>query len=117
MLDLLRYSHISSILSLFSTSFRDLRKPKAKRKENANIDKEKLVKDDALRRKILGLDGDLMTLQVERNVDFVQRKRADVPFSPKDQESVESFLQVHFSQSLLDIFYCNFFVCDIVSTI
>lgn len=81
------------------------------------MDKEKLVKDDALRRKILCLDGDLMTLQVEQNVDFVRRKRADVPFSPKDQESVESFLQVHFSQSLSDILYCNFFICVIVSTI
>lgn len=37
--------------------------------------------------------------QVEQNVDFVQRKRADVPFSPKDQESVESFLQLEKSSS------------------
>lgn len=32
-------------------------------------------------------------LQVEMNVDFVQKKRDEVPFSPKDH-SVESFLQV-----------------------
>ncbi|XP_058778984.1 protein REBELOTE [Vicia villosa] len=31
--------------------------------------------------------------QVELNVDFVQRKRDDVPFSPKDHQSVGSFLQ------------------------
>ncbi|KAK7320396.1 hypothetical protein VNO77_29826 [Canavalia gladiata] len=32
--------------------------------------------------------------QVEMNIDFVQKKREEVPFSPKDQLSVESFLQV-----------------------
>ncbi|KAK7364696.1 hypothetical protein VNO80_13437 [Phaseolus coccineus] len=32
--------------------------------------------------------------QVEMNIDFVQRKREEVPFSPKDHQSVESFLQV-----------------------
>ncbi|KAK9684024.1 hypothetical protein RND81_10G181300 [Saponaria officinalis] len=32
--------------------------------------------------------------QVEKNVDFVQRKRDDVSFSPKDQASAESFLQI-----------------------
>ncbi|KAK7380751.1 hypothetical protein VNO78_33268 [Psophocarpus tetragonolobus] len=32
--------------------------------------------------------------QVESNVDFVQKKREEAPFSPKDQQSVESFLQV-----------------------
>lgn len=32
--------------------------------------------------------------QVEQNVDFVQRKRDEVAFSPKDQESIESFLQL-----------------------
>ncbi|KAK7286699.1 hypothetical protein RJT34_21885 [Clitoria ternatea] len=32
--------------------------------------------------------------QVEMNIDFVQKKREEVPFSPKDQQSVESFLQV-----------------------
>ncbi|KEH25665.1 putative nucleolar complex protein [Medicago truncatula] len=31
--------------------------------------------------------------QVELNVDLVQKKRDDVPFSPKDQQSVETFLQ------------------------
>ncbi|KAL2574021.1 hypothetical protein GLYMA_17G186500v4 [Glycine max] len=32
--------------------------------------------------------------QVELNIGFVQKKREEVPFSPKDQQSVESFLQV-----------------------
>ncbi|CAJ1947778.1 unnamed protein product [Sphenostylis stenocarpa] len=32
--------------------------------------------------------------QVEMNIDFVQKKREEVPFSPKDHQSVESFLQV-----------------------
>ncbi|RDX61690.1 Nucleolar complex protein 2-like protein, partial [Mucuna pruriens] len=32
--------------------------------------------------------------QVEMNIDFVQKKREEVPFSPKDQQSVESFLQL-----------------------
>ncbi|QCE16025.1 nucleolar complex protein 2 [Vigna unguiculata] len=32
--------------------------------------------------------------QVEINIDFVQKKREEVPFSPKDHQSVESFLQV-----------------------
>ncbi|XP_047181147.1 nucleolar complex-associated protein 2 [Vigna umbellata] len=32
--------------------------------------------------------------QVEMNIDFVQKKREDVSFSPKDHQSVESFLQV-----------------------
>ncbi|XP_061375147.1 protein REBELOTE isoform X2 [Gastrolobium bilobum] len=32
--------------------------------------------------------------QVEMNIDFVQKKRDEVPFSPKDQQSVESFVQV-----------------------
>ncbi|XP_030542863.1 nucleolar complex-associated protein 2 isoform X2 [Rhodamnia argentea] len=31
--------------------------------------------------------------QVELNVDFVRKKRDEVAFSPKDQQSVESFLQ------------------------
>ncbi|XP_019442588.1 PREDICTED: nucleolar complex protein 2 homolog [Lupinus angustifolius] len=31
--------------------------------------------------------------QVETNVDFVRKKRDDVPFSPKDHQSVETFLQ------------------------
>lgn len=35
-----------------------------------------------------------LKVQVEQNVDFVQRKRGEVAFSPKDQQSVESFLQV-----------------------
>lgn len=38
--------------------------------------------------------------QVERNVDFVQRKRDEVAFSPKDHESVESFLQLEKSGSV-----------------
>ncbi|KAG5040085.1 hypothetical protein JHK82_012224 [Glycine max] len=33
-------------------------------------------------------------IQVELNIGFVQKKREEVPFSPKDQQSVESFLQV-----------------------
>ncbi|TKY46302.1 Nucleolar complex protein [Spatholobus suberectus] len=32
--------------------------------------------------------------QVEMNIDFVQKKREEVSFLPKDQQSVESFLQV-----------------------
>ncbi|XP_052199584.1 protein REBELOTE isoform X2 [Diospyros lotus] len=32
--------------------------------------------------------------QVEQNVEFVQRKRDEVAFSPKDQQSVELFLQL-----------------------
>ncbi|KAL3810489.1 hypothetical protein ACJIZ3_000013 [Penstemon smallii] len=32
--------------------------------------------------------------QVEQNVEFVQKKRDDVPFSPHDHKSVESFLQL-----------------------
>ncbi|XP_028782047.1 nucleolar complex protein 2 homolog [Neltuma alba] len=32
--------------------------------------------------------------QVELNIGFVQRKRDDAPFSPKDQQSAESFLQI-----------------------
>lgn len=35
-----------------------------------------------------------MALQVEQNVEFVQKKRDEVAFSPNDQQSVESFLQV-----------------------
>ncbi|XP_045815728.1 nucleolar complex protein 2 homolog [Trifolium pratense] len=31
--------------------------------------------------------------QVELNIDFVQKKRDDAPFSPNDQQSVELFLQ------------------------
>ncbi|KAI9124378.1 hypothetical protein K1719_004300 [Acacia pycnantha] len=32
--------------------------------------------------------------QVELNIEFVQRRRDDATFSPKDQQSVESFLQI-----------------------
>ncbi|KAM2999063.1 hypothetical protein FF2_040646 [Malus domestica] len=32
--------------------------------------------------------------QVEQNIEFVRKKRDEVPFSPKDQQSVESFLQL-----------------------
>lgn len=32
--------------------------------------------------------------QVEQNIEFVQKKRDEVAFSPKDQQSVESFLQL-----------------------
>ncbi|MED6198199.1 hypothetical protein PIB30_063804 [Stylosanthes scabra] len=32
--------------------------------------------------------------QVEMNIDFVQKKREEAPFSPKDQQSVETFLQI-----------------------
>ncbi|RVW68414.1 hypothetical protein CK203_062843 [Vitis vinifera] len=35
-----------------------------------------------------------MALQVEQNVEFVQKKRDEVAFSPNDQQSVESFLQL-----------------------
>ena len=46
------------------------------------------------------------------NIDFVQKKRDEVPFSPKDQQSVESFLQV--SPSFLS---CVFRVPVIIETI
>ncbi|KAG9439500.1 hypothetical protein H6P81_019665 [Aristolochia fimbriata] len=36
--------------------------------------------------------------QVEQNVQFVQRKREDVAFSPKDQAAVDSFLQLEQSE-------------------
>lgn len=36
----------------------------------------------------------LSAFQVEQNVEFVQKKRDDVAFSPKDHESVDLFLQV-----------------------
>ncbi|KAL2549589.1 Noc2p family [Forsythia ovata] len=32
--------------------------------------------------------------QVEQNVDFIQRKRDEVPFSPNDYQSADSFLQL-----------------------
>ncbi|KAL2526482.1 Noc2p family [Abeliophyllum distichum] len=32
--------------------------------------------------------------QVEQNVDIVQRKRDEVPFSPNDYQSADSFLQL-----------------------
>ncbi|CAB4300982.1 unnamed protein product [Prunus armeniaca] len=32
--------------------------------------------------------------QVEQNIEFVRKKRDEVPFSPKDQQSVESLLQL-----------------------
>lgn len=32
--------------------------------------------------------------QVEQNIEFVQKKRDEVAFSPKDEQSVESFLQL-----------------------
>ncbi|XP_021625969.1 nucleolar complex protein 2 homolog isoform X2 [Manihot esculenta] len=32
--------------------------------------------------------------QVEQNIEFVRKKRDDVAFSPRDQQSVESFLQL-----------------------
>jgi len=35
-------------------------------------------------------------IQVEQNIEFIQRKRDEVGFSPKDLSSVESFLQVCF---------------------
>lgn len=35
-----------------------------------------------------------LALQVEQNVEFVRSKRDEVAFSPKDQQLVESFLQV-----------------------
>ncbi|XVF83284.1 hypothetical protein PTKIN_Ptkin16aG0474300 [Pterospermum kingtungense] len=37
--------------------------------------------------------------QVEENIEFVQRKRDEVAFSPKDHQSVESFLQFEKSSS------------------
>lgn len=39
--------------------------------------------------------------QVEHNVEFVQKKRDEVAFSPKDHLAVESFLQVCFIISWL----------------
>lgn len=38
-------------------------------------------------------------VQVEVNIEFVQKKRDDVAFSPKDQQSVELFIQVSLSLS------------------
>lgn len=38
----------------------------------------------------------MLKLQVNDNKDFIQRKRGGVSFSPNDQASVESFLQVGF---------------------
>lgn len=37
---------------------------------------------------------DFLVLQMEQNVEFIQKKRDEVAFSPKDHQSVESFLQV-----------------------
>lgn len=37
--------------------------------------------------------------QVEKNIEFVQRKRDVVSFSPKDQESVKSFVQIEKSSA------------------
>lgn len=37
-----------------------------------------------------------LVMQVQKNSDFIQRKREEVSFSPKDKESVDSFLQVSF---------------------
>ncbi|KAL8166823.1 hypothetical protein V2J09_008322 [Rumex salicifolius] len=37
--------------------------------------------------------------QVEKNIEFVQRKRDPVSFSPKDQESVKSFAQIEKSSA------------------
>ncbi|CAH9078671.1 unnamed protein product [Cuscuta epithymum] len=37
--------------------------------------------------------------QIEQNVDFVQKKRDEVAFSPNDHQSVESFLQLEKSSS------------------
>lgn len=39
----------------------------------------------------------LTVIQVEQQRDFVERKRDEVSFSPNDQSSVESFLQVNFT--------------------
>ncbi|XP_016185047.1 nucleolar complex protein 2 homolog isoform X2 [Arachis ipaensis] len=50
--------------------------------------------------------------QVEMNVDFVQKKREEAPFSPKDQQTVETFLQV--SPSLL---FSHFRVSVIIVTV
>lgn len=38
----------------------------------------------------------LFAIQVEQNIDFVEKKRNEVSFSPKDQQAAESFLQVSF---------------------
>ncbi|CAM8969639.1 unnamed protein product [Rhodiola kirilowii] len=38
--------------------------------------------------------------QVEQNVDFVQKRRDDVAFSPKDFQSVDTFLQLEKSSSI-----------------
>lgn len=37
--------------------------------------------------------------QVEQNIDFVEKKRNEVSFSPKDQQAAESFLQLEKSNS------------------
>ncbi|CAM8962278.1 unnamed protein product [Rhodiola kirilowii] len=42
--------------------------------------------------------------QVEQNVDFVQKRRDDVAFSPKDFQSVDTFLQLEKSSSITPFF-------------
>lgn len=45
-----------------------------------------------------------LQMQAQQNSEFIQRKRDEVSFSPEDQSSVDSFLQVSFS-SLYTVFF------------
>ncbi|KAI9087465.1 hypothetical protein K1719_030605 [Acacia pycnantha] len=55
----------------------------------------KMAKRDASGGSVCGALGNQEeTQEVELNIEFVQRKRDDATFSPKDQQSVESFLQI-----------------------
>lgn len=66
-----------------------------------------------------------LKMQVEQNVDFVQRKRDEVAFSPKDHQSVESFLQVLFlsyprpffvlRDTIISDFWISYTVCSLKS--
>ncbi|PIN08638.1 hypothetical protein CDL12_18781 [Handroanthus impetiginosus] len=47
--------------------------------------------------------------QVEQNVDFVQKKRDEVSFSPHDHQSVDSFLQ--FEKSSLNATFTQYYRC------
>ena len=35
----------------------------------------------------------LFAIQVEQNIDFINKKRDEISFSPNDQQAAESFLQ------------------------
>lgn len=49
-------------------------------------------------------------MQVEQNVEFVQKRRDDVTFSPKDQATIDSFLLVDFPLLFLSA-HRNFVKC------